>query len=80
MKLFIYRDNVNAEYKSIHVYRGEDNAGVFICGKIYQDNIDKLITGSLYSRPFCVICTRMLKEENVSIKQLAIYQKLGIKC
>ena len=82
MKLFIYRGNRGSRYGSIHANDEKEfrDYGTFICGQLYNDKIDKFITGSLYSRPFCVTCTRLLKKENVNMKQLAINQKLGIKC
>lgn len=82
MKLFIYRGYVDGPDKSIHSYSGDDwetnKAGSYLCGVMYHYRMDVFVENN-FSRPFCEKCKCILQSKGISMVQLAINQKLGVK-
>ncbi len=80
MKLFVYH-NSGFSPCEIHAIISLISRTKTLCstGLTYISQYDKkdyLDT----TRPFCKNCNKILKKKGIDMKQLAINQKLGVKC
>ncbi len=81
MKLFMYHRS-DGSIRGICAIRNVDIGRNSLCDSPYSTLFNDDINSHLetYKYSFCKQCTKILKREHhIDIKQLAIYQKLGIQ-